>query len=80
MRNIIINTIYTALRWYVSTGAFDRIASLVTDLISESIPGEQKKGRVVEFAKLEFGTVWAEMNAIAIDAIIAITRLKHEST
>jgi hypothetical protein len=43
------------------------------------MPGEQKKKRVVEFAKIELGTFWTEMNSITIDAIIAITRLKHES-
>lgn len=76
MKSFLINTLYNALRWYVSTGVFDRLSALVVDLIAIDIPGSQKKNQVIEFAANEFGMVKSEFNEIIIDAIISVTRLK----
>lgn len=77
MKGILINTLYTALRWYVSTGIFDRLSALVVQLIHVDIPGDEKRNQIIEFLKKEFGLVWGEMSGMTIDAIIAVTRLKE---
>ena len=76
MRKFLINTIYTALRWYVSTGIFDRTAALVLMLTTEDIPGLDKRQKVIDFFKGEYGLIWGEATTTVIDAVIAVTRLK----
>ncbi|MEA3641298.1 MAG: hypothetical protein VBE63_15340 [Lamprobacter sp.] len=76
MKAILINTLYNTLRWYVSTGIFDRLAGLVRQLTRAEIPGRDKRAQVIEFAEQEFGLIWGEASSIVIDAIIAVTRLK----
>ena len=76
MRNFLINTVYAALRWYVSTGIFDRTAALVLMLTTEDIPGLDKRQKVIDFFKGEYGLIWGEATTTVIDAVIAVTRLK----
>jgi hypothetical protein len=77
MKTLLINTLYGTLRWYVSSGIFDRLASLVCQLTRVDIAGHDKRAQVIEFAEQEFGLIWGEASSIVIDAIIAITRLKE---
>lgn len=77
MRDYLINAIYAALRWYVSTGLFDRLSALVMQLSAVDIPGHKKREQVIAFAESELHMIWGEANSIVIDAVIAITRLKQ---
>jgi hypothetical protein len=76
MRVILLNTAYNALRWYVSSGIFNRVAALIIRLITEDVPGEQKRERVIEFVRHEYGILWGGAQTIVIDAVIALVRLK----
>jgi uncharacterized metal-binding protein len=79
MKTLLINTLYSTLRWYVSSGVFDRLSTLVTQLISVDIPGSAKRTQVSEFLEKEFGLIWGEASGIVVDAVISITRLKYEA-
>jgi hypothetical protein len=78
MKSFLIETAFTALRWYVSSGIFDRVAALVTALIDQDIPGEQKREKVIQFFEDEYGLIWGAATNIVLDAVIALTRLKFE--
>lgn len=77
MRDYLINGLYAMLRWYVSTGIFDRLAALVQQLSAVDIPGAEKRAQVIAFAEAEFDLVWGASNRIVLDAVIAIARLKQ---
>lgn len=79
MKALLINTAFNALRWYVSGGIFDRVAALVVMLINEDVPGEQKRERVIEFVRNEYGILWGGAQTIVLDAVIALVRLKTET-
>lgn len=79
MKSFLIDSIFRLLRWYVSTGVFDRTAALVLVLTTEDMPGLEKRKKVVDFFKDEYGLIWGEATTIVLDAVIAITRLKAES-
>jgi hypothetical protein len=78
MKSFLIDSIFRMLRWYVSTGIFDRTAALVLMLTTEDIPGLDKRQKVIDFFKGEYGLIWGEATTIVLDAVIAITRLKVE--
>lgn len=76
MKDLLLTTAINALRWYVGTGVFTRIASLVAVLNDEDIPGPEKREKVVEFTRKEYGLIAGAATNIVIDAIIAFTRLR----
>lgn len=73
---------YQFIRWWVSSGLFDRIAELVLDLTLETIPGNEKKQRVIQFVQAEGQVLVKKSGAfleIAIDLIIAAVRITNRS-
>lgn len=64
---------YKALRWYLGSGIFDRVAQLVLLLLNDdSKTGAQKRDTVLTFALAEFSAV----SKLAISAAIEIVLLK----
>lgn len=79
MKSFLIDGIFRLLRWYVSTGIFDRTAALVLVLTTEDMPGLDKRQKVIDFFKGEYGLIWGEATTTVLDAVIAVTRLKAEA-
>ena len=53
IKTLLLSTLYSVLRSYIGSGAYDRIASQVLMLMDADEPGAQKMARVFEFAKTE---------------------------
>ena len=74
MNNAFIAAAYGMIRYAIGSGLFDRVADLVRNLIHADMPGDEKKGRVIEFVKKE----GAALSGIALDLVIAIVRARFE--
>jgi hypothetical protein len=53
-KNMLLNSIFNALRLYVGTNPFDRIGFVIESLINDPRTGAEKRDYVVSFAKEEF--------------------------
>ena len=65
---------YTLIRLYIGGGLFDRMAILIRDLSSATIPGSEKKQAVADFLLAEGAT----LSGIFLDLTIAIVRARFE--
>lgn len=66
---------FNLIRVAVGSGLFDRISQVVRNLIGAQMSGDEKKLMVREFIK-DNGM---QIGGIALDAIIALTRLRFEA-
>jgi hypothetical protein len=74
MQNAWIGIAYNAVRWYVGTGVFDRIAELVEDMTGNaSLSGDEKREIVLGWAKDEFTLIRARI----VDLVIALVLLRQ---
>ena len=65
---------FNFIRFAVTSGLFDRVSSVVRNLINADMPGEQKKAMVKKFIAdngIDFG-------GFMLDLVIAITRARFE--
>jgi len=54
IKTLLLSTLYSALRAYIGSGAYDRIASLVMMLMTHTeLSGSEKMARVLELAQRE---------------------------
>ena len=65
---------YTLIRLYIGGGLFDRMAVLIRDLGSSTMPGAEKKRAVVKFMMAE----GVALSGIFLDLVIAIVRARFE--
>jgi len=72
MQAILLNLIYVLLRYYAGSEAFERVRSLVVELIDSDIPGSEKRDYVLNWAKNEL----SEIKSYVISAVIEIVLLK----
>ncbi len=54
IKTLLLSTLYSALRAYIGSGVYDRIAAEVVFLTNmDGVSGGEKMARVLEFAKTE---------------------------
>lgn len=53
-KNMLLNTIFNALRLYVGTNPFDRIGMLIDSLLNDPRTGAEKRDYVIQNAVAEF--------------------------
>lgn len=64
----------SALRWYLGTGVFDRVVTLVKQLIGDSSKsGAEKRAYVMDFAESELKLIGQEY---IVKAIVELTLAK----
>jgi hypothetical protein len=76
-----LNGAYATFRWWLGTDQFDRISTVVRNLIFSDLPGEDKKKIVID-------TFWDEVERLKkqwstgmiLDGIIWLTRARFEQT
>jgi hypothetical protein len=69
-----IGIAYHAIRWYVGTGVFDRIAELVEEMAGNAaLSGDEKRDIVLGWAKDEFTLIRTRI----VDLVIALVLLRQ---
>ena len=72
--NTYITIAFNLIRLAVSSGLFDRVASVVRNLIYSPMSGDEKKAIVKQF----LADNGIELGGILLDLVIAITRARYE--
>lgn len=75
MKSILLSTLITALRMYVGSGLFDRIATEVRKLAGSRMTGQQRMQSVLEFATRELSIVSENL----VRAVVEIVLLKDRA-
>ena len=76
MKSYFLNLAISALRWYIGTGAFDRITGLIRELIETSASGDEKRRYVLDFARHEYNFI-SDSARFSVKAIIELTLLRY---
>ena len=74
MKETLLVVAYASIRAYIGGGLFDRMADLVQDLSSATMPGKEKKKQVANFLVAES----VKLTDIFLDLVIAIVRARFE--
>lgn len=73
MKVILAALLYKIARQYFDKDLFDRVELLVTQLMNDKIPGDEKREIVRAAVKAE----WVDISHIIVDTIIQIVLLKN---
>lgn len=73
--NAYITIAFNLVRLAVSSGLFDRVSSVVRNLIHSPMSGDEKKAMVKKF----ISDNGIELGGILLDLVIAITRARFEN-
>ena len=64
--------IYSFIRWWVGSGLFDRIRSLVMEMVDSEKTNDEKREYVIQLIKSEFALIKVRL----IDLVISIVLIK----
>ena len=71
MKSIFLSTLYSALKAYLGSGVYNRIAGEVTNLMAASgLSGAEKMARVLSFAQREAITASEYLIRAAVELIL----------
>lgn len=72
MKSILLSLLYSIARKYFDKDLFERVRALVVSLLSEDIPGDEKRELVRKAIKGE----WKDVSTIVVDTIIQLVLLR----